>query len=293
MRTYTLKQVSKMIQVSTSTIKQWEKDLIGLLDIPRSKQGTRLYTNIEINQLLEIHQLYKNNLNLGEIREILQKQLEPSIELFIEDSNNKIPAVSEEEIDSSPSNEISIGNTEHFFAAMDQYKETFLNEVKNEITKVVKTEVVSEVKKEISKSAIQAMKNISDSIYKSSENTIDEIKELSYTIQKTSHDSNETFKSLERNLSNQSLETSEEFYTLAKQLSQTSEEIGHYIDITNSEITILAEALEKDREYYLEDRAQFRHEIKQRELAFQSMLISFRDAAASKEKKWWKFWQSL
>jgi DNA-binding transcriptional MerR regulator len=291
LRTYTLKQVSKKIQVSTSTIKQWEKDLFGLLEIPRSKQGTRLYTSVEINQLLEIHQLYKKNLSVHEIRQILEKGPEPQIALFQEETDPAL--VSEEVMIPPPSNEISIRNTEFFFAAMDQYKETFLNEVKNEITKVVKTEIVGEVKKEISKNTLQTMKNISDSIYKSSENTIDEIKELSFTIQKTSHDSNETFKLLERSLSDQSLETAEEFFTLAKQLSQTSDELAHSIDVTNNEISNLAESLEKEREYFLEDRAQFRHEIKQRELAFQSMLVGFRDAAATKEKKWWRFWQSL
>ncbi len=290
-RTYTLKQVSKMIQVSTSAIKQWEKDLIGLLEIPRSKQGARLYTNVEINQLLEVQQLYSNQLSLEEIRKILQKRLDSCIDCLPEDTSQELSFIhDEEEADSSPPNEISLRSTEQFFAAMDQYKETFLNEVKSEMKKAVKSEIVEEVKKEITKNSMQAIKNISDSIYKSSANTIEEMKELSYTIQQTSRITNETFKSLERSIADQSLETSEEFNTLSKQLSQSSEELAHFIAATNNEISSLTEVFENEREYYLEDIAQFRHEIKQRELAFQNMLISFRDAAGSKEKKRWKFW---
>src|SRR5689334_20092180 len=78
LRTYTLKETSKIINVPTSTIKQWEKDLDGLLTIPRSQQGARIYSEIEIDLLLEIKNLVDNHLSKKEIREKLQQQQSPT-----------------------------------------------------------------------------------------------------------------------------------------------------------------------------------------------------------------------
>ncbi len=75
---YTLKEVSKIINVSTSTLKQWEKDLSDLLVIPRSKQGARIYSDDEINKLLEIKNWDEKNIGKVEIRKMLLQQL-PSL----------------------------------------------------------------------------------------------------------------------------------------------------------------------------------------------------------------------
>ena len=294
LRTYTLKETSKIINVPTSTIKQWEKDLDGLLTIPRSKQGARIYSEIEIDLLMEIKHWVDNNISKKEIREKLQQQQFP-----IEQENDElvisIPDLSETK-DLSTDNfsevptELSQWNQDQFFLAMDQYKKTFLNEVKNEIKSVVRTEVVEEVKKEISKANVQTVKSLSDKLYKANANMQDEIKELSFTVQKATDLTDKTFNRLEKSISEQTLETSEEFYSMSKQLAETSEELSHYIDVTNKEISTLTEALETQHEYFIEDREKFRNEVKQREIAFQGMLASFREAAAEKEKKWWKFW---
>lgn len=290
MRTYTLKEAAKIINVPVSLIKQWEKELIGILEIPRSKQGARLYTNVELDQLIEINQMYQDQFTSEEIRDLLQNKEDPSSEPEMNESEEANSISSEKEIPSSNPNEVLSWNSESFFAAMDQYKHTFLNEVKNEIVKVMQTDVIEAVKREISSGTLNTVKSISDSIYKSHANTIDEMKELSFTIQKNSKETTETYKSLEKTISHQTLETSEEFYTLAKQMAETSEELAHYIDVTNNEISCLNEALEREREYYMEEREQFRQEIRQRELAFQSMLSSYRFAASTKGNKWWKFW---
>jgi methyl-accepting chemotaxis protein len=173
---------------------------------------------------------------------------------------------------------------------MDQYKQTFLNEVKEEIRNAVRTEVVEEVKKEISKGTFYTVKSLSDSIYKANANMEEEVKELAFTVQKTADVTSKTFNKLEKTLSDQSIETSEEFYTISKQLVETAEELSHYIGVTNNEIGTLVESLEKDREYFVANHENLRHEIRQREIAFQSMLSSFRVAASAKERKWWKFW---
>jgi DNA-binding transcriptional MerR regulator len=298
LRTYTLKETSKIINVPASTIKQWEKDLNGLLTIPRSKQGARIFSEIEIDLLQQIKHWEDNNLGKEDISERLKQQAPSDSEN--DDITVEVPfftiedAVSEstgsEETDSEVSLELSQWNQEQFFKAMDQYKKTFLNEVKDEIRSVVRTEVVEEVKKVISKGNVYTVKSLSDSLYKASANMQDEMKELSFTLQKTADLTDKTFIKIDKSITQQSLETSEEFYSISKQLAETSEEISHYIDVTNRELSTLTETLEEQHEYFLEDREKFRHEVTQREIAFQGMLTSFREAAAVKEKKWWKFW---
>jgi DNA-binding transcriptional MerR regulator len=288
-RTYTLKEVAKIINVSTSAIKRWEKDLTDLLLIPRSKQGARIYSELEVNQLIEIKHWQEDNLSKTEIREKLMQQQQPS-ESVNDDTGPAIQAPANKEDLSNIPTEISKWNQEQFFVAMDQYKNTFLNEVKDEIRKTVRTEIVEEVKKEISKGNLLTVKALSDSLYKANANMQDELKELSFTVQKATDFTDKTFTKLEKTISDQSLEAAEEFYSISKQLAETSAELSHYIDVTNNEICSLSEAFEKDREYLMEDREKFHHEVRQREMAFQSMLASFRDAAATKEKKWWKFW---
>ncbi|MCQ6280556.1 MerR family transcriptional regulator [Bacillus sp. EB600] len=290
MGAYTLKEVSKIINVSTSTLKQWEKDLSDLLVIPRSKQGARIYSDDEINKLLEIKDWEAKNLGKVEIRNMLLQQL-PSLEKsesVVFDS--ALPVLSEIEEQPSVSNDLSKWNQDQFFLTMDQYKQSFLNEVKEEIRSVVRTEVVEEVKKEISKGTFTTVKTLSDSLYKSSANVQEEIKELYFTVQKTSDVTDKTFSRLEKTLTDQAFETSEEFYSISKQLAETSEELSHYIDVTNNEIGTLVESLEKDREYFVANHENLRSEIRQREIAFQGMLSSFRVAASAKERKWWKFW---
>jgi DNA-binding transcriptional MerR regulator len=299
LRTYTLKETSKIINVPASTIKQWEKDHNDLLTIPRSKQGARIFSDIEIDLLQQIKHWEDNNLRKTDISERLKQQQDPSdseddditVELpffTIEDAVNE--GTVRDETESEVPLELSQWNQEQFFKAMDQYKKTFLNEVKDEIRSVVRTEVVEEVKKEISKGNVYTVKSLSDSLYKASANMQDEMKELSFTLQKTADFTDKTFNRIDKSISQQSLETSEEFYSISKQLAETSEELSHYIDVTNRELSTLTETLEAQHEYFLEDREKFRHEVTQREIAFQGMLTSFREAAAVKEKKWWKFW---
>jgi len=322
MKTYTLKEVSKKINVSPGALRKWEQDFEDLLDIPRTKQGARIYTDIEIELLVEIKQMADKKVSKYAIRQEMQKiegpekvefssmqldssevfpeddiipEPEVSLEINLEKTNTSEPKVSleivpEEAITPVPIEESAMKNTELFFDAMETYKKTFLSEVKDEIRTVVRKEVLEEVKKEISKGTFVTVKTISDSIYKSSENTKAEIQELSESIEKVSEETTDSLKILANKVANVSLETSEEIFSLSKQLSETSEELSHYVDVTNNEISGLAEAITKDREFLIEERNQYRQEVTQRELAFQQMLTNFRDVAAAKEKKWWKFW---
>jgi len=289
LKAYTMKEVSKKINIPPRTIRQWEKDLIGLLEIPRTKQGARIYTETELNLLLELKQLYAQKVNKEEIRACFGEKLKPQNEDLDIEPETFLELVSETTSTIS-THETETTNADLFFEAMDTYKQTFLNDVKEEIRSVVRKEVLDEVKKEISKGTFLTVKSLSDSLYKATENTKAEIHELAETLDKTAENTSVSLQYLSNSIANSSIETSEEFFSLSKQLSETTEELFHYVDVTNSEIDSLTEAISREREVYVEDREQFRQEISQREASFQNFLISFRDAAAAKEKKWWKFW---
>jgi DNA-binding transcriptional MerR regulator len=290
MKTFTLKEISKKINVKPATLKKWEKELEEYLDIPRTRQGARIYSQVELDLLLDIKQMYENKISTEMILQNLQTKDDPVVEETSEPPSSSLPIVSET-MHEVTNEENAIKNADQFFDAMDTYKQTFLSEVKDEIRSVLRKEVVEEVKKEISKGTFYTVKSISDSIYKTSATTKAEIEELSEHIEKTTEQTTERLHYLSKSIVNASHETSEEIYTLSKQLSESTEELAHYVDITNTEIISLTDVIEKDREERGKERDQFRYEVTQREAVFQDLLTSFRDVAAAREKKWWKFWE--
>lgn len=290
MKTFTLKEVSKKINVKPATLRKWEKDFEEYLEIPRTNQGARIYSQVEIDLLLEIKHMYENKLSTAMILQTLQKGYELEEEEISEPPALTL-AIVPQEITPVSNEELAIKNADQFFDAMDQYKQTFLNEVKEEIRSVLRKEVVEEVKKEISEGAHYTVNSISESITKSTATTKAEIEGLSGHLEKNAEQTTERLLYLSKSIANASHETSEEIYTLSKQLSVSTEELAHYVDITNTEIFNLSETIEQDRLARGKERDQLRQEITQREAAFQNLLTGFRDVAAAKEKKWWKFWE--
>ncbi len=290
MKTYSLKEVTKKINVSPGVIRHWEKEYADFLDIPRSKQGARIFTDLVIEQLLEIKLLADKKVSKELIKQSIQNGLETEDIEPPSSSEVCLEIITEDDLTPVPIEESAIKNSELFFEAMETYKKAFLNEVKDEIRSVVRKEVLEEVKKEIKNGSFTTVKSISDSIYKSSENTKAEIQELSVTLEKASEVTADSLQYLANNIANVTIETTEEIYTLSKQLAETTEELSHYVDVTNNEISSLSETILSDREFLLKERNQYLHEVTERELAFQQMLTGFRDVAAAKDKKWWKFW---
>jgi DNA-binding transcriptional MerR regulator len=289
MAAYTMKEVSKKVNIPPRTIRQWEKEFDGLLVIPRSKQGARIFTDFEINLLMKLKEMVEKNVSKVLIRKWIQKKLALKIDSVTDNGVKTLDTVSET-VTPVPVNESALKHPDHFFEAMDTYKENFLNEVKSEIRSVIRKEVVEEVKKEILNGTYYTVKALSDSIYKSTANTKAEIQEIAVTLDKNAENTAVSLQYLSNSIANVSMEATEEIFTLSKQLSETSDELSYYVDVTNNEIYSLTEAISKDREYLIEERNQYRHEIRQREAAFQNMLSGFRDVAGTKEKKWWKFW---
>ncbi|MGJ7912701.1 MerR family transcriptional regulator [Neobacillus sp. LXY-1] len=310
MAAYTLKEVSKKINVNSGLIRQWEKEFAELLNFPRSKQGARIYTDLEVDYLLEIKTLHSQKLGKEIIRQTLQQKSEPPSDLISEDREEiyvpfNVPESFSE--DKMNSNDLSVNlvtetvpevieieektpNVNQFFEALDTYTKNFLDEVKEEIRTVVRKELLEDVKKEIKNGTLTTVKSLSDSIYKSTANTKADIEELTETFESASKLNADRLKYLSDSIKNVSIETYDEISTLSKQIAETTEDLTNYIENTNFELSHLSEAIIHDREFFMEEREQYLHEVQQREIAFQQMLTNFREVAGAKEKKWWKFW---
>src|SRR5580698_6637590 len=67
---FRISEVSKMLSVSSSTLRQWEN--AGLTHPKRTKSGYRTYTRDEIERLKSIQHLrFEKNLNVDAIRHLM------------------------------------------------------------------------------------------------------------------------------------------------------------------------------------------------------------------------------
>ncbi|CAM3758995.1 hypothetical protein GCM10009865_00590 [Aeromicrobium ponti] len=306
MKAYTIKEVSKLLNVPPGTLRQWEKDLNGILLIPRSKQGARFYTEHEIALLEKVKQMRDKNLSKEMIRDLMQKHMDLTSEAGSETSETFLAPVQQET--GLHTDKHSAMDAEQFMALMENFKDSLITDFRNEIRNGIRKEVLEEVKKEISKGSLHTVKSLSDSIYKSGEKTKAEIEDLSTRVQQASEDTSEVVGTLSKRVAKSSKRTSDQIHQLTNKLAESSEASSeefktmiHYIsssaEVTSTEISSLIETLNTDREIYIEtinkEREQYWHEVKQREEVFQDMIVSFRNAAAAQEqtKKWWEFWK--
>ena len=88
LKTYTVKEAAKIISVPTGTIKRWEQDLADFLIIPRTKQGARYFTELELKLLKKIKQLRDNNISLDVIASSFQPKSAKNLETTSEDLEN-------------------------------------------------------------------------------------------------------------------------------------------------------------------------------------------------------------
>ncbi|KOP82763.1 MerR family transcriptional regulator [Cytobacillus solani] len=301
-KSYAIKEAAKKLSVSPGKLRQWEKELDGLLAIPRTKQGARYYTDDEMSLLETIKQLYDKSLSKDMIRGIIEKDFQ--LQKVSNTAEATLLPVRSEKVESSTSN----NDIDEFLAAMKSWKDEIIDDVRDEIRHGVRKEVIDEVKKEILKGSVHTVKSLSDSIYKSNERTIAEIDHLSEDIHKISEHTSEKLVTLSKRIAKSSKGTTEQIRNLAHRVADSSEAAAeefktmiHYIsssaEVTHTEISALIETLNTDREIYLEtihrEREEYWRDVNQREVMFQDMILSFRSAAAGEEKKetWWKFWK--
>ena len=77
---FTIKQVSTLTDLPSSTLRFWEKKFSEFLTPIRTKGGQRRYRGDNISLIKRIKNLREEKVSLGEIRNILNGQLQSSTE---------------------------------------------------------------------------------------------------------------------------------------------------------------------------------------------------------------------
>ncbi|MCQ6277359.1 MerR family transcriptional regulator [Bacillus sp. V3B] len=303
LRAYSIKEVSQIINIPTGTIRQWEKDLNGLLVIPRTQQGARYYTDNEIKILKKIKEMREQHVSKGMIRTLLEKHLNEGSESPSEPFEMAVQPVQDKPTQAST--DIQTNNTESmeaFYTAMETFKQDLLNEIKNEIA-TNKNDLIDEMKNELSNSSLVTVKEVSKSIQRSNDKRKVEMHEITNTIMKASELTSETFATLSNDILNDSEATYEK---LSKRINQSSklterdnkaalEKVSQTVTEAKDEIRSVSEAFDAQQDFLIEslnELKQSQEEIKKREEVFQSMISSYREVATAKtsKKKWWQGW---
>ncbi|WP_026693966.1 MerR family transcriptional regulator [Peribacillus kribbensis] len=303
MKAYSIKDVSKKISVPTGTIRQWEKDLNGLLVIPRSRQGARFYTDTEIAILAKIKEMREKNLSKGMIRMLLEKHFNEGSEIGSE-IPSETPAVIPADNAVAPAEETSVvqavPNLDELYAALDNYKQNLLQDIRNEI-KTNNKEMLDEVKNSIHAGTIHTVQGLSKSISRSNEKRQQETQQISQSIRDSAKVTSDTFAALSENIARSSKGTYEQ---LSKRISESTKSASkdYRQAMTNASMSMnkaqkdfvrMSREIQVSQESLMEamnkNLEQFSHHIQEREDVFQGMVTSFREvAAAKKKKKWWK-----
>lgn len=126
MKAYTVNEVSKIIEVPAGTIRQWEKSLEGILNIPRDDRGSRYYTDFEINTLNNIKSMRDKGLSFDVIKDVLNKsESVPSVPI------SSVPVMSQSEAIQT------IQNLQNVIQGMSERMESIIAEsVRKEVSKL-------------------------------------------------------------------------------------------------------------------------------------------------------------
>lgn len=311
MKAYTLREASKKLTTTPTKLKQWEKDLQGIIVIPRTKTGARIYTEKEITLLHEVKNLYKEKRKTAEVKETLTMLINRPVkkesleEKIIEQNENTALEVLEK--NTNDTNESNYPNTveQNFrllLSSLENYKQDFLEEVKGEIRNGIKKEVLETITKEIQAGNEETIHHITNTVSKTQEKTSEQLEEFSDLLHTNTEKTATEYEEIHTKIKKLSQISKAERKTFSKQWTSnvsSAKEIKSMIENlskSNEELNKTVELLNENDQYFIEtlrlEREQMNKEIKQRERNFQELVQTFRHTAVSHEKKrqWWKIW---
>lgn len=231
-RAYSIKEVSKKISIPTGTIRQWEKDLTGLLVIPRTKQGARYYTDLEVELLTRIKEMREKNVGKEMIRTLLEKHLTGHSEPTSESFEMPVP-LKPEETQASTSKQNA--DLDHFYRSINDFKLEMLNEFRKELEQN-RFMMLDDMKNELSKTALQTVNDVSKSIQRSNDKRKAEMQQLTELVKDSSIQTSECFESLSGDITKASELTSETFGSVSSELKKNSKQ-------TSEKLAALSEVL--------------------------------------------------
>lgn len=71
MKVYGVSDVARQLAIPPGTVRQWEKSLDGILEIPRDDKGERYYTEFEITALRNIKAMREKKMSFASIKKVL------------------------------------------------------------------------------------------------------------------------------------------------------------------------------------------------------------------------------
>lgn len=169
MKAYSIKEVQEITKVPSGTIRQWEKDLEGIFNVPRDENRNRYYTDFEIDMIKKIKQMRDKNLSIAMIKDLMKKHSET-----LED-DSQFPIVQPSVPQMSQSEAIS--TLKEIQVALKSFEE-FKEQVKTEIRNEVRNEILTEVTKQIAATSILSQEQVK-TITLSVSNTSEEVLKLS------------------------------------------------------------------------------------------------------------------
>jgi len=146
-----IKEVSEMIEVPVGTLRQWENDFKGIVEIPRDSKGSRYYTDFEIEILKHIKIMRDKKLSKDIIRDLLEKKnqiegVDVASSLLVPHSSF-IPQMKQSEAIET------LQMIKEMLAGFEEFKISLIKELREEIRQEVKNEVIEKVRKEIASSS--------------------------------------------------------------------------------------------------------------------------------------------
>jgi MerR family transcriptional regulator, light-induced transcriptional regulator len=260
MKSYTLMEFAKTMGVSPKTIKQWEKDFRTYISIPRTKQGARIYTEIEADFFQNIKALYEKKLKKYEIIHYLQSQSTPIESTHFAQEENAVEqmvVMNEEMMEEHSENKDVQETAPHLKEELQEELEGYVLNIMKEETNQVAQHLHSIVSYSVS--------------------------DLKHCMEKIT-DQNEATPHL----------------LVHSKTEHHAQAIQNFQNINIELLEEIEETLQEEREHSLStleyERKVYEQKIMERERAFRELVLSFRESATTetkKTKKWWKFWTMI
>lgn len=164
LKAYMIKEVSGMIEVPIGTLRQWENDFKGVIEIPRDSKGARYYTDFEIETLKHIKTMRDKKLSKDVIKELLEKRGKINGDSDI----SLVPQPPVPQMKQSEAVE-TLHSIKEMMAGFEELKSSLIKELKEEIRQEVRKDVIEKVRKEIASSSEGQQKLLQESTLATSE----------------------------------------------------------------------------------------------------------------------------
>lgn len=161
-KAYSIKETSKITGIPEGTLRQWEKDLEGVLHIPRDENNYRYYTELEIETLERIKFLRDKDLSIKTIKEMLSERPGKEIQPVIQPS---VPQMKQNEVIET------LRSIQTTLETLPAIKEMIVSQIREDIKSELRDEIKNEIISTLETSNKEAFEELKG-IYESTNNMV-------------------------------------------------------------------------------------------------------------------------